>query len=363
MAGIFHEYGRLGQYRFGSGMGSGIFYEEFRKELRGRHGVEVYKEMSENDDVIGTVLFAIEMLMRQVEWKIEKAGNLDVDAKAAEFIDSCMHDMEDTWTDFISECLSFLTFGWSYHEIVYKRRAGSTKSVLTRSKYDDGLIGWRKLPIRSQDTLWEWKYDERDGLLGLIQCAPPHYELTLIPLEKALHFKTRSRKSNPEGRSLLRNAYLDYYHKRRIREIEGIGIERDLAGMPILIPPQGIELWNSTDPEMVQQLTMAENLVQRVRRDEMEGIVLPYGWDFKLLSTGGNRQFDTNAVIQRYDENIAMTMLGDFVFLGRKSVGSYALSADKTELFGIAMSTFLGLISEVFNRQAIPKLEPVHTTA
>lgn len=33
-----------------------------------------------------------------------------------------MHDMQDTWTDTISEILSFLTYGWSFHEIVYKRR-------------------------------------------------------------------------------------------------------------------------------------------------------------------------------------------------------------------------------------------------
>ena len=112
----------------------------------GRRGVEVFKEMSENDDIVGAVLFAIEMLMRQVEWNIKEAGNTEADKRAAEFIYSCMHDMDETWTDFISEVLSFLTFGWSYHEIVYKRRMGATRRPETKSKYDDGLIGWRKLP-------------------------------------------------------------------------------------------------------------------------------------------------------------------------------------------------------------------------
>jgi hypothetical protein len=353
----FDEIGRLGQYRFGTGgMGSGIFYEEFLKELHGRRGVEVYKEMSENDDIIGAVLFAIEMLMRQVEWNVKEAGNTAADKAAAEFIYGCMHDMDDTWTDFISEVLSFIVFGWSYHEIVYKRRMGETGKPDTHSKYDDGLIGWRKLPIRSQDTLWEWQYDDRDTLLGMVQMAPPNFQMTTIPIDKALHFKTRSRKANPEGRSLLRNAYQDWYYKRRVREIEGIGIERDLAGLPFIQPPEGVKLYDPVTGAATDQLHAAERLVRNVRRDELEGLVLPFGWKFELVNSGGKRQFDTNETIQRYDRNIAMTFMADFILLGHERVGSFALSHNKTELFGIALGTFLKMICEVFNKQAIPRL-------
>ena len=49
-----------------------------------------------------------------------------------------MNDMQDTWIDTISEILSFLTYGWSFHEIVYKRRMGNTKDPRTKSKYNDG---------------------------------------------------------------------------------------------------------------------------------------------------------------------------------------------------------------------------------
>lgn len=345
----FREYGKTGLFRFNTGW----IYEEFLKELQGRKGVEVYKEMAENDDVIGAILFATEMLMRQSDWSIQEAGTTQQDLDAAEFVRTCMDDMEETWSDFISEVLSFLPYGWSYHEIVYKRRMGNTRNPETRSKYDDGLIGWRKLPIRSQDTLWEWKYDERDNLIGLIQCAPPMYEQVFIPLEKALHFKTKSRKGNPEGRSILRNSYRDWYFKRRIQEIEGIGIERDLAGLPVLEAPEGVDIWSD---EYREELAKAESIVRSVRRDEREGIVLGNGWKFTLTSTGGRRQFDTNQIIERYDTRMAMTVLADFVLLGHQNVGSFALSSDKTELFGVALGAFLDLICEVFNKQAIPRL-------
>ena len=345
----FREYGKTGLFRFDTGW----IYEEFLRELQGRKGIEVYKEMSENDDIIGAILFATEMLMRQSKWSIQEAGTEQVDLDAAEFVRTCMDDMEETWSDFISEVLSFLTYGWSYHEIVYKRRMGRSKNPETNSKYTDGLIGWHKLPIRSQDTLWEWKYDEKDNLIGLVQCAPPLYEQVFIPIEKALHFKTKSRKGNPEGRSVLRNCYRNWYFKRRIQEIEGIGIERDLAGLPVLEAPEGVDIWSD---EYAAELAKAERIVRSVRRDEREGIVLGNGWKFSLTSTGGRRQFDTNQIRERYDTRMAMTVLADFVLLGHQAVGSFALSSDKTELFGVALGAFLDLICEVFNNQAIPRL-------
>ena len=345
----YREYGKTGLFRFNTGW----IYEEFLPELQGRKGIEAYKEMAENDDIIGAILFATEMLMRQCKWSIQEAGTEQADLDAAEFVRTCMDDMEETWSDFISEVLSFLTYGWSYHEIVYKRRMGRSKNPETNSKYTDGLIGWRKLPIRSQDTLWEWKYDEKDNLIGLVQCAPPLYEQVFIPIEKALHFKTKSRKGNPEGRSVLRNCYRNWYFKRRIQEIEGIGIERDLAGLPVLEAPEGVDIWSD---ECAEELAKAERIVRSVRRDEREGIVLGNGWKFTLTSTGGRRQFDTNQIIERYDTRMAMTVLADFVLLGHQAVGSFALSSDKTELFGVALGAFLDLICEVFNNQAIPRL-------
>lgn len=352
MASFKGELGRIGQLRY-----SGIIYEEYLRELHGRRGIEVFKEMSDNDDVVGALLFAIEMLMRQCEFSVDPGGDTEEDKKAAEFVEQCMNDMQYSWQDTLSEIVSFLTYGWSYHEIVYKRRMGKTTDPRTSSKYNDGLIGWRKLPIRAQETLWEWSYaDHSDELLGLIQCPPPDYEQIFIPLEKALHFRTRSRKENPEGRSILRNAYRSWYFKKRIQEIEGIGMERDLAGFPVLTGPPEVDLWDAEDPHMSDMLAAAQNIVTNVRRDAKEGLVLPDGWKLELLSAGTRRQFDTNQIIERYDKRIAMTCIADFILLGQSDVGSFALSSDKTRMFALAIGTYLDTICEVFNTQGIPRL-------
>lgn len=349
------EIGRIGQKRYG-----GTFYEEFLRELRGKKGIETYREMAENDDTIGAILFAVEMLIRQASWNVEPGGDTPKDKEAAEFVEQCMHDMQDTWTDTISEILSFLTYGWSFHEIVYKRRMGKTRDQKTRSKYNDGLIGWRKLPIRAQETLYQWEYDDEDNLIAMTQLPPPNYGLITIPMDKAMLFRTKSRKGNPEGRSILRNAYRSWYFKRRIQEYEGIGIERDLAGLPVFTAPEDIAIWDEDDPDMVKLRTGMETMVQKIRVDELAGIVKPHGFEFELLNSGGSKQFDTNAIIQRYDTGMAMTVLADFIFLGHQQVGSFALSSDKTELFSMAIAAYLDIICETFNSQGIPQLIDVN---
>ena len=335
------EIGRVGQRRYG-----GIFYEEFLSELRGRKGAEVFTEMSNNDETIGAILFAIEMLVRQASWNVEPGGSTA----------SCMDDMQQTWIDTISEILSFLTYGWSFHEIVYKRRMGRTKDNRTSSKYDDGLIGWMKLPIRSQETLYQWEYDDQDNLIGMTQMPPPDFGLITIPMNKAMLFRTRSRKDNPEGRSILRTAYRSWYFKRRIQEIEGIGIERDLAGLPVITTPEGMDIWDKDDEDMNAIRAGLEAMVKNIRRDSTEGLVLPFGYTFELTSTGGSRQFDTNSIIARYDTKISQTVLADFIQLGHESVGSFALSSDKTNLFSMAICAFLDIICQTFNSQGIPAL-------
>ena len=136
--------------------------------------------------------------------------------------------MEDSWTGTLSEILSFLVYGWSAHEIVYKRRMGRKRDRTLNSKHNDGLIGWQKLPIRAQDTLYQWEYRGCDDLRGLTQMPPPDFGLITIPIEKLLLFRTESRKGNPEGRSILRNAYRSWFFKSGFRRSRGSALSATL---------------------------------------------------------------------------------------------------------------------------------------
>lgn len=337
----FDEIGTTGLRHYG-----GFVVEEWLTRLSGRRGVWVWREMADNDPVIGAFLFAIKMLARGVEWRVE----LGADQRAAELVETCMDDMSHTWSDFITEAFSMLPYGWALCEIVYKRRQGPDTDVASR--YSDGLIGWRKLPVRAQETLMNWEFADDGGIQAMVQVASDGVRRT-IPMEKALLFRTSTERNNPEGRSVLRSGFVSWFRKKNIEEIEAIGVERDLAGLPTLTGPEGTDLFA---PGNEQLLAAAQELVTSVRRDEDEGIVTNYGWKFELVTTGGSRQLDTDKIIRRYDQRIATTVLADFILLAQDNVGSFALGKVKVDTFGQAMQAWLGGVADVLNRYAIPRL-------
>ncbi len=332
-------------------------YEEFLSELRWPGAGKVYQEMSDNDAVIGAILYLAEMLIRGCTWSVTPGGNTEADEEAAEFLRSCMDDMDVSWANVISEVISMLTYGFSFHEIVYKIRRGPDETnPKYRSKYSDGRVGWRSLPSRAQTSLAEWEFDEEGNVTAFIQRCEPDFDTRRIPMTKGLLFRTRVSKDNPEGKSLLRNAYRSWFFKKHFEEIEGIGIERDLAGFPVLIAPEGLDLWNDEDPKMVKMKGDAEELVASVRRDSEEGLLLPHGWEIKLLTSGSSRQIDIGETIQRYDTRIAMTMLSDIIMIGNNGTGSFALADTKKSLLAAALQAQLNNIADVFNSRAVPIL-------
>jgi hypothetical protein len=342
---------------------SGRVDEEFLRQLRGRRGLQIFREMRDNDAVVGAVLFAVEMLIRQVTWTVEAASSATADQEVAEFVQGCLADMNESWPDVLSSILSFLPFGFSIHEEVYKVRNGDTLKPEDESQFTDGRLGWKKLPIRAQETIERWELEPHGGVIAVEQVAPPVYARVIIPANRFLHFRTTTEKGNPLGRSVLRAAWRSWAFKKRIEEIEGIGIERDLAGLPVVRVPLDLLMQNAnaSDRALAEDL---EKLARNIRRDEKEGILFPLAYDeagrelykLELLTTGGRRQFETTEIVGRYNSQIAMTVLADFVLLGHEKVGSFALASSKTSLFSVALGAWLDSIAEVFNRFAIPRL-------
>ncbi len=344
----------------------GYIDEEFLLRLRGQRAVRVYREMRDNCAIIGSIFYAITSLIRQVEWRIEPASEDERAVEWAEFVDGCRNDMSHTWDDLITEALSMLWFGWSYHELVYKFRRGASDDPTKRSKFNDGRIGWRKIPIRGQESLLNWDLDPEDNSVrGLFQQdVSSGHGTVLIPIEKALLFRINSSKNNPEGRSVLRNSVRSYHFLKRIQEIEAIGIERDLAGYPVMEVPMEILSKNPSAGNMTVRNHL-EKLIQQIKRDEREGALIPSeldregkptGFKLKLLTTGGSRQIDTDKTVVRYETRIAQTVMADFVMLGMNATGSFALASSKTNLFAISLNTVMNQITSVFNRFAIPRL-------
>lgn len=338
------EIGKTGlDYQYGSN------YEEFLLELRGEQGRKVYKEMATNDPIIGGVLFAFRELIKQVKWSARPSSTAAVDLENAAFLEHNMFHTDMTWSDTINEILSMLTYGWAFHEMVYVRR--------------NGRIEWAKIAPRSQDSLEDWKLADNGDTLAFMQRPLPNFELLTIPIDKGLLFRTNVQRKNPEGLSILRNAYRPWFFKKKIEVFEGIGVERDLAGIPVLRIPGKLM---KSDAKSEEQAAFAayKSLAENIRLNKQASVVLPsekdasgnYLYSLELLSSSGSKQFDTSRIIDRYKLDITISVLADFLLLGQSSVGSYSLASAKTKIFAMAAGSVLKSIEETFNRHAVPKL-------
>jgi len=315
---------------------SGQIQEDFLKELHGKKGYKKYNEMRMNSPVIGGMLLAIEQALRKITWDV--TSDVEDDPRI-ELVNDSLENMSASFNDHITEALTMLPFGYSVFEIVYERIGAQ--------------VLWRKFAIRGQDTVYQWLFDKQGGLAGLVQVVQTKaFDPVTIPIEKLLLYRTRVEKGNPEGRSVLRTAYIPYYYWKNISQIEAIGIERDLAGLPMIKLPVNA----TTDSGSGSDASKANQLVRNVRNDEQAGIVLPSDWEFELVSTGGTRQFDTDTIIRRYESRMLLSGLAQFLMLGQDKVGSLALSEDQTDFFNMSVNATADIIAETFTKYAIPRL-------
>jgi hypothetical protein len=352
----------------------GRIAEEWHPNLRGRNAFRIYEEMRDNDAVIGAVLYSIEAFLRKMEWGVEAADDSEEAKKEADFLRSCMHDMESPWEDFVSDVLSFLVYGYSLHEVVYKLRLGPDETnPRYYSKDSDARFGWRALACRPQSTIDRWDIDEETGeILGAFQVPNTGTKQAeyYLPMNRCVLFRTKSYKNNPEGRSILRNAYRSWYLKKRIEEIEAIGIARDLNGVPVMQVPAQIM---SSTASAAQKATRAamEAAVSKIHRDELEGLVIPSelepgetnvatGYKFTLLSTNGGKQTAADPIIRRYDARIAMSMAAEFIILGTEKQGSFALGAEKSASFVRSLYWYGNTIAATLNKTAVKRLYDVN---
>ena len=334
---------------------------EFLPQLRGRRGSEIYREMFRNDAIVSAILFEITMLLRRVEWTCEPTptgdnGEVsDQDIERADFLSSCMDDLSHSWEEFIADALTMLPFGFAAIELVYKKRETTdlAADASRRTRHPDGKVGWRKLVLIPQATVQDFTVDEFGGVQAIQQGGVYGVATVDIPIEKLVLFRTD--RNTPRGESVLRGAVESWYYRKRIRESEGIGIERDLAGLPVIYAqPDYLAKWT----------TDLQDLVRNIRNDEQAGVLLPDLRDeqgnrtvtLELLSSGGARQFDTDTIIARYTREIAMSLLQDTILLGHEKVGTQALAREKRDLSDTALQAWLNDIAATINDHAVPRL-------
>lgn len=356
------EIGNLGLNTF-----SGIPQTEIKKELQFPQSINTYKQMVYHD-AINSALTLYDNILAKAQWKFLPPDNATAEEKKqVEIINQSFHDMEHSFAEFISDVLSMNTYGFSVHEKVFRKRL-----VASGSKYNDGVIAWKKLPIRSQESISKFLFSDDGATLDGVQqnlsgLSDPYGRYTSkagyinIPSTKIMLFRQGKHRGDPCGKSLLRNAYLAWRFITIVEELEAVGVNKELHGIPMLkLPAQYL----SADASSEQKLIRAyyENAIRNMQAGAQAGIILPGDrdpdtkqplFDLSLLSTDGKRSFDIDKIKTYYKNAIYTALAADILILGQGSTGSFALAQFKNSVTATAARHMATLIKDTLERDLI----------
>lgn len=351
---------------------SGLVYEEARPELRHPNWNREVKAM-QCDAVVSSGVELLQMWLQRATPEVIPHSDEQSDKDKAIFLKQCMEDMEHSWDDVMKDVTSYIWYGFSPIEMVWRKRL-----TVSGSKYNDGLIGWKKLPIRSQNTIekGKWTPDGRE-LTHLVQniagvtineqfnnllAANPTGEIE-IPVDKLMQFRYNGTKGDPFGRSPLKSAWHSWRTRTQLQSDEAIGVQRDLSGVPKYTIPAEYMSPDADDDKKAVYANVC-NQMRNFQRNEQSSFVIP----FLLDQEHGQKMFDLDTIkttgssnsvgdiIRRYNLEILTMLFADILVMGQTSTGSFALSGSKTNLVEMALEARLKEIASVIVNTGFRKL-------
>lgn len=342
-----------------------VIYEESQHAFRYPAFIRTVNEMR-NNPTVGAAMNVYRMMISRVKWCVEPVvGASEVDIARAKFIESCMVDMEHTWASFIESVIPYLEYGFQINEKVLRRRLKSNGS-----KFNDGLIGIRKLPTRSPDTIVGWVFDDAGAnLLGVeqtLQNLENGYKFTnrlneagRIPIdrEKFLLFSASANKGNPQGNSIYKNIYLAFKRLELLQDQELLAAAKDIQGiLKIEIPPKYLDPAASASDIATVQAFQA--IIDGYNAGTQRGLLVPNLIDpesklplftYELMESKGIPKVDIEAIIKRLQSDILSALSVDILKLGADGTGSFSLASQKSSVLALAIDYRLKEIAEVLN--------------
>lgn len=348
----------------------GEIFEEYQWELRWPYAIETFKKMA-HDETIAPALNLVEMAIARVPWTVAVPEGYEEELKEEKkFLQECMNDMTHTWGSFIRQAVTMNRYGFSAHEKVYRRR---TKR--TGSKYDDGKIGIKSLPIITQDSVASWQWDE-DGLevTGMLQWKNKPAGLRqlvmltagqyiAIPRSKYILFRNNPLKDDPTGTSPLASCWRAWKYKTALQENEAMSVATDLRGLKVLyLPPRYLDP-NASDSDKAV-FEYYKEIMRNIHKNEQSGMILPQVLDergeqyfkFELLGITGQKSHDVSEIIKRYEKSIITSLMASQMILGQDGGGSFSLAESLSGISEMAIEAKLQEIQEQLNHDLVQQL-------
>lgn len=339
--------------------------EETQQAFRYPFFLKTVNEMR-NNPTVGAAMNVYRMMISRVKWDVEAPKGADEKTLArTEIVRTMMGDMDCSWSAFIESVVPYLEYGYAINEKVMRRRLKRNGS-----KFNDGLVGIKKLAPRSQDTICGWVFSDDGADLIKVEQSLQHVENAYryqkrtnangkieIDRQKFLLFSASATKGNPEGNSIYKNIYLAFKQLTLLQEQELVGIAKDIQGiLKIAIPPRYLD--PDASPEDKAAVAAFQRIIDNYNAGTQRGLLVPNMIDpesklplftYDLMESKGSAKYDTESVIRRLQGDILSALSVDILKLGAEGSGSFSLAESKSSVLALAIDYRLREIAEVLN--------------
>ncbi len=324
--------------------------------------VSIYDKMRREESQIVAALRAITLPIRRAKYAIDGTGCRDeVTQQIADDFNLPVKGVDPaaglrtrdrfSWNDHLRHALLELPFGHSFFEQQYRID-------------DSGMARLRKLAWRPPRTISKITVADDGGLESIEQfpngtlTGSRFIESKPIPVDRLVAYVNEREGGNWLGQSLLRPSYKYWLLKDIVLRIQAQAADRNGLGIPIYTaptPPPDIgitpEQWKQIQDDYMKA---GLELAKAMRSGQNAGGAIPAGSKLDLVAVTG-KLYDTAALVQYYDEQMAKSVLEHFLNLGSET-GSWALGSTFADFFVMSLQATADHIVDVTNAHVIEDL-------
>ena len=344
-------------------------YSDSLKELQFPYSLKTFDQMAKSS-VVASVLSAVNTIAGQADFYLDSYDQSDTHLNRKKFVEQCLfYDMKTSFNQVVKDFLTATQYGFSILEKVFRERRYAEGSL-----YDDGKIGIKYLPLRSQKSIDNFKYDDMNRELQYVEQTltsgnlfPLTKTSVKLPADRILFFKVNCSSNHPQGRSPLADAYVSWRVLEELRGIETVSANRNLNGIPHLSCPSEIMDESSDDPEDRLRVTKLKQQMSRISTGEQAYIITPSDrydqtegasaqYDFKVVTGSSSHLTALGSIISRYKNEVFQAMCADILTIDDGQSASSSLTTNKQTMFNMFVEARLREFIEVINSDLIPDL-------
>ena len=344
-------------------------YSDSLKELQFPYSLKTFDQMAKSS-VVASVLSAVNTIAGQADFYLDSYDQSDTHLNRKKFVEQCLfYDMKTSFNQVVKDFLTATQYGFSILEKVFRERRYTEGSL-----YDDGKIGIKYLPLRSQKSIDNFKYDDMNRELQYVEQTltsgnlfPLTKTSVKLPADRILFFKVNCSSNHPQGRSPLADACVSWRVLEELRGIETVSANRNLNGIPHLSCPSEIMDESSDDPEDRLRVTKLKQQMSRISTGEQAYIITPSDrydqtegasaqYDFKVVTGSSSHLTALGSIISRYKNEVFQAMCADILTIDDGQSASSSLTTNKQTMFNMFVEARLREFIEVINSDLIPDL-------